>query len=44
VSRKGIKRLREEINEIIWEKIASSRGESLDITYPGIAVHIFLCT
>ena len=41
VEREGSKRLREESEELSWAEIASSRGESLDITYPGVTVENF---
>ena len=41
MEREGSKRLREENEELSWAEIASSRGESLDITYPGVTVENF---
>ena len=41
MEREGSKRLREESEELSWAEIASSRGESLDITCPGVAVENF---
>lgn len=41
MEREESKRLREESEELSWAEIASSRGESLDITCPGKSVENF---